>query len=154
MVFFISGKLKLLTALRFYATGSTSEVVGDMHGISKSSVLNIIYEVSYLICSKLKNRYIYMPNTEREILRSKAEFFRIANFPLCIACIDGTQIRSQSYGGDDAELYRNRKLYFSMNVQIACSANVSILSFYNCTISHLFNLLHYEGIIEWLLTKV
>lgn len=96
-----------------------------MHGISKSSVVNIVSEINYLICSKLKDRYIRFPNSEREILQMKAEFHRISNFPLCIACIDGTHIKTQSYGGENAELYRNRKLYFSINTQIACSGNVS-----------------------------
>lgn len=120
----------MLVALRYYATGSSSVVIGDMHGISKSSVLTIVYEVSYLICSKLKNRFIQMPTTERDILKSKADFYRIANFPLCIACIDGTHIETQSYGGMNAELYRNRKLYFSLNCHFACSADVSISFFF------------------------
>lgn len=87
-----------MTALRFYASGATSQVIGDTdtHGISKSSVVNIIHEVSYLICLRLKNRFIHMPTTEMGILRLKAQYYQLANFPLCIVCTDGTQIECQS----------------------------------------------------------
>lgn len=114
--------------MRFYATGATSQVIGDTHGISKSSVVNIIHEVSYLICLRLKNRFIRMPTTEMGILRLKAQYYQLANFPLCIACTDGTQIECQSFGGSEAETYRNRKDYFSINTQVTCSADVSISS--------------------------
>lgn len=65
-----------------------------------------------------------MSSTQEDILRSKASFYRVTEFPLCIACVDGTQIEGQSFGGFYAELYRNGKSYFSMNCQIACAANV------------------------------
>lgn len=115
----------MLTALRYFAVGSTFEIVADSVGISKSSVLNIVHEVAYLICSKLKQRFICMPSTQAEIQMMKAKFHRIAQFPMCIACVDGTHIRTQSFGGNDAELYRNRKMYFSINCQIVCSADVN-----------------------------
>lgn len=59
------------------------------------------------------------------MLNAKALFHRIAKFPLVICAVDGTLIRVQSFGGDNAELYRNRKTYFSMNTQIAVSADVN-----------------------------
>lgn len=110
--------------MRYYATGGTLQVIGDMFGVSKSIVNDIIWEVSFLIGSKLRNRYIRMPATQEEILAAKVEYFKVGNFPLCVTCIDGTQIRIQSFGGEDAELYRNRKTYFSINCQAAVSANV------------------------------
>lgn len=107
--------------------GSTFEIVADSIGISKSSVLNIVHEVAYLICNKLRERFIRMPSTEEEIVMMKAKFHRIAQFPMCIACVDGTHIKTQSFGGDDAEIYRNRKMYFSINCQITCTADVIII---------------------------
>lgn len=67
-----------------------------------------------------------MPQNEDEILMAKAKFHRINGFPLVIGAIDGTHIRVQSFGGPNAELYRNRKTYFSINAQIVVSGDVRI----------------------------
>ncbi|KAH7961883.1 hypothetical protein HPB52_013099 [Rhipicephalus sanguineus] len=45
------------------------------------------------------------------------EFYRIANFPGVTGCIDCTHVKIKSPGGDDAEVFRCRKGYFSINVQ-------------------------------------
>lgn len=96
----------------------------DLFGISKSSVKTIVKEVSFLISTRLRNRFIVMPSTNDEILRTKVDFMRWANFPLCIGAVDGTHIDIRSFGGDDAELYRDRHLRFSLNVQLTVSADV------------------------------
>lgn len=124
--FTIPGKLKLLICLRFYAVGEFLESLGDLFGVSKSSASEIVSEVSFLICQRLKDRYIRMPQNELEVLRAKAMFHRIGRFPLVIGAIDGTHIRVESFGGNDAEVYRNRKSYFSLNCQMVASADVSI----------------------------
>ncbi len=41
-----------------------------------------------------------------------------------IGCVDGTHVRIVSPGGDDAEVYRNRKGYFSINVQGVCTPDL------------------------------
>lgn len=123
--FTIPGIHKLLIALRYYAVGCFLEPLSDMFGISKSSACDIVSEVSYLICHKLRNQFIVMPENEREILEAKAMFSRVDGFPLIVGAIDGTHMRVQSFGGDTAELYRNRKTYFSLNCQLTVSANVS-----------------------------
>lgn len=123
--FTILGITKLLIALRFYAVGTFLETIADLFGVSKAVVCNITSEVSYLIASKLKDRYICMPNNEREILNQKAKYFRIDQFPLIIGTLDGSHIRVYSFGGPNAEIYRNRKTFFSINCQIIASADVS-----------------------------
>lgn len=115
---------KLLIALRFYAVGCFSEPLSDMFGVSRSIATSIVSEVSYLIGLKMKNQYINMTTDEEELLREKARFHRFARFPLIIGAIDGTNIRVQSFGGDNAELYRNRKSYFSINCQVVSSGDV------------------------------
>lgn len=124
--FTIPGILKLLICLRFYAVGEFLESLGDLFGVSKSSASEIVSDVSFLICQRLKQRYIRMPQNNFEILRAKALFHRIGQFPLVIGAIDGTHIRVESFGGNNAEVYRNRKTYFSLNCQIVVSADVSI----------------------------
>lgn len=57
------------------------------------------------------------------------EFFEIAKFPGVLGAIDCTHVPIVSPGGPNAELYRNRKSYFSINVQAVSSAS---LLFLNC----------------------
>lgn len=45
------------------------------------------------------------------------DFYKIANFPGVTGCIDCTNVRIKSPGGDEAEVFRNRKGVFSVNVQ-------------------------------------
>lgn len=124
---------ELTIALRFYATAAHYEVIGNLFGISKSIVESIIEEVSYLISNKLREHNVFMPSTAADILNAKVGFMRLAAFPLCIAAVDGTHILINSFGGEDAELYRNRKTTFSLNVQLASSADVNNISFIKIT---------------------
>lgn len=121
----MSGITKLLIALRFYAVCAFYQVIGDMFGVSIYVVQTTVIEVSFLIATKLRDRFIIMPETQQQLLNSKVDFMRQSGFPLCIAAIDGTHVPIQSYGGDQAEIYRNRKLFFSHNVQLAVSADVN-----------------------------
>lgn len=107
----------LLITLRFFATGCFLKVTGDIHGIHTSSACRIINKVSRAI-ARLSGEHIYMPRTENERNIIKSGFYNIARFPKCIGSIDCTHIRIQSPGGDQAEIYRNRKSYFSLNVQV------------------------------------
>lgn len=121
---------KLLIALRFYAIGTFYKAIGDMFGVSRFVVNNCVFEVSFLISTKLRNQFIKMPETPQEILEAKVDFMRLSGFPLCIAAVDGTHVLIQSYGGPNAEVYRNRKMVFSHNCQLVVSADVII--FMNC----------------------
>lgn len=114
---------QLLIALRFYATGTFQCVVGDLIHVHKSVVCKIIKKISHLI-ALLRYVFITMPNNPHEILRTKTDFYTIRNFPNIIGCIDCTHIKIQSPGQDDAELYRNRKGFFSINVQAVCNASL------------------------------
>lgn len=53
-------------------------------------------------------------------------FYAIAGFPGVLGAIDCTHVAIQSPGGDTAEQYRNRKGYFSVNVQATCDASLNI----------------------------
>lgn len=97
-----------------------------MFFVSKSIIETIVHEVSYLISTKLRNQFIVMPETRQDLLDAKAEFMRWSGFPICIGAVDGTHVLIQSFGGLDAEVYRNRKMVFSLNCQLAVSADVMI----------------------------
>ncbi|KAK5647851.1 hypothetical protein RI129_002743 [Pyrocoelia pectoralis] len=65
-----------------------------------------------------------MPDNMQQV---QNDFFDIAAFPRVGAAIDCTHVKIQSPGGNDAELFRNRKNYFSINVQAACDSHLKIL---------------------------
>lgn len=114
-----------LLTLRFYATGSMLIVVGDFIGVDKSTASRVVDKVSQEI-AKLGKTYIRFPTTQEEIRKINLGFYNIAKFPLCVGAIDCTHVKIQSPGGNEAEIYRNRKGYFSVNVQATCDAALSI----------------------------
>lgn len=63
-----------------------------------------------------------MPRNANELRASQEHFYNIARFPRAIGAVDCTHIRMLSPGGPQAENFRNRKGYFSLNVQAICSA--------------------------------
>ncbi|CAH1395670.1 unnamed protein product [Nezara viridula] len=121
----VNAELMLLTTLRYYATGSFLNVCGDFSGLHKSTVSRIINKVSRAIAS-LKNNYIYMVKDEDEERRVKRRMFGISGFPNCIGAINCTHIRLQSSGGDQSQIFRNRRGFFSLNVQTISDADLKI----------------------------
>ncbi|XP_045453155.1 putative nuclease HARBI1 [Melitaea cinxia] len=61
-----------------------------------------------------------------EIEKVATNFYELSAFPKVIGAIDCTHIPIKSPGGIDAENYRNRKLIFSINVQVICDAEMYI----------------------------
>ena len=58
----------------------------------------------------------------------KLDFWRICAFPSVLGAIDCTHIKIQCPGGENAELFRNRKGYFSTNVQGVSGPGLQILN--------------------------
>ncbi|KAL1447143.1 hypothetical protein WDU94_015606 [Cyamophila willieti] len=112
---------KLLLTLRFFATGSFFITCGDFSGVHKSTACKAIQVVSQAIAS-LRPQYIQMPNPEQ----AKTQFYQIARFPKVIGAVDCTHVKIQSPGGLEPEVYRNRKMYFSINVQVIGTADLQI----------------------------
>nr|XP_037290833.1 putative nuclease HARBI1 [Rhipicephalus microplus] len=80
--------LKVLITLRFYGTGAMQTVVGDLVRVSQQYVSRCVWEITQVyVCG-------------------------------CVTgCIDCTHVPIVSPGGENAEVFRNRKGYFSLNVQ-------------------------------------
>lgn len=116
---------QLLLTLSFYATGSFLRVAGDFIGVHKSTASKTVKRVSEALAS-LRPVCIRMPETNEEISECKAGFYRIARFPLCIGSIDCSHVKIISPGGENAEIYRNRKQYFSFNVQTVADSDLKI----------------------------
>lgn len=118
---------QLLIALRFYALGSMLITVGDFAGVSKSSVCAILPRVSVAL-ARLRPEFVKMPANAAEMVEVSKGFYAIAKFPRTIGAIDCTHIKIQSPGGQHAENYRNRKGWFSLNVQTVAGADTRILN--------------------------
>ena len=56
----------------------------------------------------------------------KLDFWRICAFPSVVSAIDCTHIKIQCCGGKNAELFRNRKGNFSINVQAVSGPDLQI----------------------------
>ncbi|CAG4991801.1 unnamed protein product [Parnassius apollo] len=112
---------QLLLTLRFYALGTMLISVADFVGVSKSTAGRIVRDTSSAI-AQLYDKYIYVHR------RSADKFYRIAGFPRVLGAIDGTHIRIQSPCHLIGEEYRNRKGYFSLNVQGVCDADLKFIN--------------------------
>lgn len=123
-------EIMLLLTLRYFATGSFQKMDGDVMNISQQSVSRIIAQVSTLIARKMKD-YVKFPSTVVGIKTVKQKFYEIANFPGVIGCIDCTHVKIRSPGGITSEVYRNRKGWFSINVQAVTGPN---LEFYDLVV--------------------
>ncbi|XP_061193784.1 putative nuclease HARBI1 [Saccostrea echinata] len=113
----LSTELQILIALRFYASGSFLQVLGDTTGVDKSTVSRIVLKVSQALVS-LAPRFIKWP-TDEELTSIKSDFFKLAGFPGVIGCIDGTHVRIQG-PSENEPAFVNRKGYHSINVQAIC----------------------------------
>lgn len=80
--------------------------------------------ITHRIAAQSRN-YIKFPNNG-ELLEIQQEFRRIANFPNVTGCIDCTHVPIINPGGHHAELFRNRKRTFSINVQVVAGPKLEI----------------------------
>ena len=117
----IPGMMQLFCCLRYYACGSFQRVVGDGIGIERSTVSRIVSRVTIQLCN-VKNMFIQFPHTQNDIVRSKQEFYEIAQFPNIIGAIDGTLINIVRPRRDE-HLFVNRKGKHSLNVLAVCDAH-------------------------------
>lgn len=121
----MSAEHKVLLTLRYYATGSMLVECGDFIGIHKSTASRIVKLVSNEIAN-LYPQFVRFSNNTNDTNKVKQEFYNISKFPKVIGALDCTHVKIKSTGGDNAETYRNRKNFFSINVQTICDANLKI----------------------------
>nr|XP_046482675.1 putative nuclease HARBI1 [Neodiprion pinetum] len=125
--------MQLLICLRFYATASFQLVNGDLMTISQSTVSRIIHRVSAQIAS-LIHAIIKIPSTEAAMIANRDLFRQLGarregiGLPGVDGAIDCTHIRlCHTKFADLQEVYRNRKGYFSLNVQAVVGPNMEFL---------------------------
>lgn len=100
-------------------------VCGDLRGLNQSTVSRIIARFTRRISAHSRN-YIKFPENDQRLRDTQRKFYRIANFPNVSGCIDCSHIPIINPGGPHAELFRNRKRTFSINVQVVAGPNLEI----------------------------
>lgn len=120
----LSPALQVLIALRFYANGAFQNTMGDMINVHRTTACRAIRRVSLALQRLLRN-YIHLP-TQEEAARTKQDFYLKSGIPGIVGCIDGTHIRIQA-PSEHEYLYLNRKGYHSLNVQLVCNSDMTII---------------------------
>lgn len=105
--------------MRYLATGSFIHVSGDLCSIPYSTSWRSIHEVMRCICAQ-RNKFIKFPS---DLSRIASQFQEKRNITDTIGCIDGTHIPIYVPKTNVSETFRNRKGYFSLNVQMVCGPN-------------------------------
>ena len=119
--------VQVLSTLASLATGTFQREVGDRSGISQPSMSRMMPSVLEAIKS-LTEEFIRFPFIEGpQQTMIKREFYEIAGFPNVVGAIDCTHVRIKPPSVNDYA-YVNRKNYHSINVQVICDANLSLLN--------------------------
>lgn len=121
----VTPEQQILFTLRFYASGTFLITCGDFVGISKATGSHIIRRVSRAL-ARLAPQFINFPENEAERNLVAQRFHNILKFPHCLGAIDCTHVRIRLPGGENAEIFQNRKGWFSINVQTVCDADLRI----------------------------
>ena len=82
--------MQLTIALRFYATGSFLQVIGDTFGYNKSTVLRVVHAVTNAICCHGADFFRWPTGNELAVIMNG--FDQIGQFPCVIGAVDGTHI--------------------------------------------------------------
>lgn len=121
----------MLCTLRFLAKADFFSEVGDIHGISKSSVSVCLPRVCRALNGFLDIKF---PTDPQTLLKMKEEFYAIAHFPNVVGAIDGTLIPIRGMNGVDEPVFVCRKNFHALNVQgVVDSSMRYILCSYSVT---------------------
>ncbi|GFR08954.1 nuclease HARBI1 [Trichonephila clavata] len=116
---------QVLIALRFYAVVCMQLAIADLFDVSQPTVCRVVHRVSEAIKSLLPD-FIHLPVNREECKTVSKKFFSSAGFPKVIRAFDGTFVHIMSPGGEDAERFRCRKNYYSLNVHTIVDADLVI----------------------------
>lgn len=124
----LSPSLQVCIALRYFATGSMQNVVGDTIQVHKSTVCRAIRRVSLALCRRL-NEHVTMPSAARQHAVTQ-KLYNVAGFPDVVGCVDGTHFKIKAPSTHE-NAYVNRKGFHSINAQLVCDQDLLIT---NCVI--------------------
>lgn len=125
---------KVMTALRFFATGSYQMDIGKniYMAVSQPTVSRSIHEIINIITrEEIMNEWVKFPSTVAELNELRTQFYRQFEFPGTIGCIDCTHVAIVSPTGNNniypEHIYVNRKGYHSINTQLICDWRLKIM---------------------------
>lgn len=78
-----------------------------------------------VLLAELLNQFVRFPANRNEQRQNILRFSEVAGFPGVAACVDCTHIPVANPGGDNGEVFRNRKGYFSLNIQVSAIIIIS-----------------------------
>ncbi|XP_062568966.1 putative nuclease HARBI1 [Saccostrea cucullata] len=107
-------------ALRYYATGSFQQVIGDILGLSQPSVSRAVKNVSNALAS-FAGQIIQFPTDCRKLQTVKEGFMEKFGFPNVIGCVDGSFIPIKAPPSRE-DVYVCRKGFHALNVQGICDS--------------------------------
>ncbi|XP_063812255.1 putative nuclease HARBI1 isoform X1 [Pseudophryne corroboree] len=118
---------QFLAVLHFLATASYQHVVGDLVGMSQGQFSKVLRRVCQAFLKRVK-QFIDMPLDVGALDVVKRQFEEGGSrFPHVIGVVDGTHVAIQPPRHNE-EIYRNRKLFHSLNVMVVCGPSLQILS--------------------------
>ncbi|KAJ1129830.1 hypothetical protein NDU88_008195 [Pleurodeles waltl] len=112
--------VQVLSVLHFLASGSFQTTVAMASGISQPMFSNVLSRVLSALLKHVR-RYIIFPEVE-DLPTVKGDFYALGHIPNVIGAIDGTNVALVPPQRTE-QVYRNRKSYHSMNVQMVCLAD-------------------------------
>ena len=116
--------VKVIATLHFLATGSFQRTSGVVAGMAQSSISRCVHQVLPAILRRMANQII-KPTQEDLRLKTMTDFYRIARFPRTVGAIDCTHVALQP-PHETEHMYRNRKHWHSINVQVIADAQYLI----------------------------
>lgn len=119
---YILPDLEILIFIRYLATGSFILVAGELCSIKYSTSWRSIHKlISHL--TRQSNSFIKFPLNLDQI---SVKFQEKKNIPNVVGCIDGTHIPILVPNNSSAETFRNRKGFFSLNIQMICGPDMKV----------------------------
>lgn len=116
--------VQLFVALKFFATGNDFYTIGRLNGLSKSGVAEIVWRVTKSL-NKHSKELIVFPQETQSINATKLLFYEKFGFPNTVSILDGSHIPIIK-PVKEGRIYFNRKGYYSINILVACDANLKI----------------------------
>uniref|UniRef100_UPI00398F4C0E putative nuclease HARBI1 n=1 Tax=Pristiophorus japonicus TaxID=55135 RepID=UPI00398F4C0E len=107
--------LKFIVVINFFASASFQSAAGNIANISQFAVHRCLQEVTEVLYSRRFN-IVFSLKRQKQHERACA-FARIAGFPMVQGAIDCTHVALRA-PHTKPEIFRNRKGYHSLNVQL------------------------------------
>ncbi|XP_018408340.1 PREDICTED: putative nuclease HARBI1 [Nanorana parkeri] len=122
----LPGVSKLLAVLHFLGSATFQPVTSLLNGMSQPTFSRILRQVVEAIM-KHSRKFVKFPESTAEWQQVKHDFFLLGGMPDCLGAIDCTHV-ALAPPREGEEMFRNRKNFHSLNVQVVCDSHLRIMS--------------------------